>query len=184
MNRDIDGFLADLPPEDCRALEVSGNIRGDLPWKAYKALRFPEFDICRDRLDEQFDMVICEQVLEHVVDPMAAVTNLAAMCRAGGTVLVSTPFLIRLHEMPNDYWRFTPGGLRLLLEGAGLDVERLSSWGNRSAVTGNLRRWRFYGRTRSLRNNPDTPVMVWAICRSPVDARGATPLQPPSAEVR
>lgn len=175
MNRDIDNFLARLPPERYRALEVSGDLRSDLPWKEYQAVRFPEFDICRDRLDETFDIVICEQVLEHVVDPVAAAANLSAMCRAGGLVLVSTPFLVRLHEMPNDYWRFTPGGLRILLEGAGLEVDRLSAWGNRSAVAGNLRRWRFYGRTRSLRNDPDTPVMVWAICRSGTDVSAATP---------
>jgi hypothetical protein len=41
-------------------------------------------------------------------------------------VIVSTPFLIRVHELllfgMYDYWRFTPRGLQVLLEGAGLAV--------------------------------------------------------------
>ena len=36
-------------------------------------------------------------------------------------MIVSTPFLVKVHELPAyamfDYWRFTPRGLRLLLEG-------------------------------------------------------------------
>ena len=35
-------------------------------------------------------------------------------------MIVSTPFLIKVHELAlfnmNDYWRFTPRGLRTLLE--------------------------------------------------------------------
>jgi hypothetical protein len=44
-------------------------------------------------------------------------------------VVVSTPFLIRVHELRmygmNGYWRFTPRGLRTLLERAGLEVDRV-----------------------------------------------------------
>lgn len=178
MNREIDEFLAGLPPERCRALEVSGSLRDQLPWKSYDAVHYPEFDVCHDRLDRAFDIVICEQVLEHVREPLAAVRNLAAMCEPDGKVLISVPFLVRLHELPNDYWRFTPGGLRILLEDAGLSVDRLSSWGNSAAVSGNLRRWRYHHRMRSLRNDSMTPVMVWAICR-PTEL-GALPEELPS----
>ena len=171
MNRDIDAFLHNLPPAQTRALEVSCSLRGGLPWKSYQAVHYPDFDICCDRLEDTFDLVICEQVLEHVKNPAAAVRNLASMCRPGGNLLISTPFLVRLHEMPNDFWRFTPGGLRLLLEGAGLEIDRITAWGNPSAVAGNLRRWRYSGRFRSLRNNPETPVMVWAICHTIADDR-------------
>ena len=59
-------------------------------------------------------MVICEQVLEHVDDPWAAVANLRELCAPGGHAIISTPFLIKVHEFPRygmlDYWRFTPRG--------------------------------------------------------------------------
>src|ERR1700722_4084369 len=40
----------------------------------------------------------------------------------GGTLIVTAPFCFRLHEEPHDYFRYTPHGLRALIEHAGLDV--------------------------------------------------------------
>jgi len=69
-------------------------------------------------------------VIEHVVDPVAAAANLRGLCAPGGHVIVSTPFLIRVHEEwgMQDYWRFTPRGLRTLLERAGFEVDSVDSW--------------------------------------------------------
>ncbi len=86
-------------------------------------------------------------------------------------MIVSTPFLVRVHELPmyglKDYWRFTPRGLRTLLERVGLAVEQVSSWGNRDCVVGNFDRWPAYRRWLSLRDEPDLPVQVWAFARRP-----------------
>ena len=86
---------------------------------------------------ERYDVVICEQVLEHVVDPFLAAEHLFELCKPGGHAIVSTPFLIKQHELPlyglRDFWRFTPRGLRTLLERAGFEVDTVASWGNRSA---------------------------------------------------
>ena len=75
----------------------------------------PDFDLCAPiAVERQFDVVICEQVLEHVVDPWGAAANLRELTTPGGHVIVSTPFLIKVHELPSfelrDYWRFTPRG--------------------------------------------------------------------------
>jgi hypothetical protein len=109
-------------------------------------------------------------VIEHVVDPLGAARNLRGLCNPGGHLIVSTPFLIRLHELPvyglKDYWRFTPRGLRTLLESAGLTVDKVEGWGNRSCIIGNLDRWPAYRRWMSLRNEPDLPVQVWAFARN------------------
>jgi Methyltransferase domain len=114
--------------------------------------------------------VICEQVLEHVPDPWAAASNLRAMCAPNGHVIVSTPFLVRVHELPlfamGDYWRFTPRGLRTLLEGVGLQVDTMGSWGNRACVIGNFDRWAARRPWHSMRNEPDFPVQVWAFARN------------------
>ena len=142
--------------------------------EALRKLDYPAFDLCAplaDELRDAFDVVLCEQVIEHVVDPMAAAVNLRGLARPGGHVVVSTPFLIRVHELPElglrDYWRFTPRGLRALLERGGLDVDAVESWGNRRVVTGNLGHWPAYRRWHSLRNEPDLPVQVWAFARRP-----------------
>ncbi len=166
MNRDLDEFFAALPPSATDVIEVSGDLRGGLPWKSYQSFSYPEFDICAASAPSaDADLVICEQVLEHVRDPYAAVRNLARLVHPGGLVLVSTPFLVRLHDHPEDHWRFTPSGMRLLLEAGGLEVLWIRSWGNRHCVSANLRRWTAYRRWHSLRNEKDVPLVVWALAR-------------------
>jgi SAM-dependent methyltransferase len=138
------------------------------------SLDFPEFDLCAPLEGERtFDVVICEQVLEHVPDPWAAAANLRRLCAPGGLVIVSTPFLVKVHELPFymlDYWRFTPRGLRELLERAGLEVEAVDSWGNRQSVVGNIRGWSAYRPWHSLHNEPEVPLQVWAFARNPAPA--------------
>lgn len=180
MNRAADERIERLGPAGCEAAEISGANHADKPWKRYESLDYPQFDLCAPLDPERgtYDVVICEQVLEHVVDPAAAAANLRGLCRPGGLVIVSTPFLIKVHELPeygmHDYWRFTPRGLRLLLENAGLEVERVEAWGNRQCVVGNLGAWSARRPWHSMRNEPDLPVQVWAFARNPVDgAQGA-----------
>lgn len=167
MNRDIADWLDRLDVTALDAAEVSGRIRGHVGWKSYAALEFPAFDLLLSEPPGEFDVVICEQVLEHVADPDAALRTLRGMTRPGGWLLVSTPFLLRIHGAPDDYWRFTPSGLKVLLERQGFVVEKMASWGNRAAVVSNLRRWSHYRPWRSLCNDDELPVVVWAIARPP-----------------
>ena len=172
MNRSVDAYLRRLGPQRLRAAEISGANHGGLPWREHVSLEHPAFDVCAPVEEPgRFDVVICEQVLEHVPDPWGAARNLHELCAPGGHVIVSTPFLIKLHELGvydmRDYWRFTPRGLRTLLEQAGLELEAVESWGNRQCVTANLSRWTAYRRWHSLADNPDTPVQVWAFARRP-----------------
>lgn len=168
MNRRIEEFISSLGPEGLSAVEISASLQAGYPWADYATLWFPEFDLCEPgSLDRVFDVVICEQVLEHVKDPWRAVQTLHDLCRPGGWVIVSTPFLIRLHKSPEDYWRFTPDALRLLLEGTGLEVVHLHRWGNRACARANFLRWEPYRRWHSLRDEEDFPLVVWAFARRP-----------------
>jgi SAM-dependent methyltransferase len=177
LNDAVAQYAASLDPPKRTAAEISGEAHASRPWKEYSSLMYPEFDLCAPLEEERrFDVVICEQVLEHVVDPRAAATNLRELCNPGGHVIVSTPFLVRVHELPmfgmGDYWRFTPRGLRVLLEQAGLDVETVGSWGNRQCVVGNFNRWAARRPWLSLRNEPDFPLQVWAFATNPGDDAG------------
>jgi SAM-dependent methyltransferase len=172
MNEAIAEHLAALHPPSKRAVEISGTAQSELGWQSFEALVFPDFDLCGPLAHRQrYDVVICEQVLEHVADPWAAVRNLRELCEPGGHVVVSTPFMIRVHELPiyamHDYWRFTPRGLRTLLEGAGLEVIEVGSWGNSAAVVGNLHRWSAYRPWHPMDNAADLPVQVWAFATNP-----------------
>ena len=171
MNRDLTEFFGALETAKLDALEVSGNLRSDLPWRSYTSLAYPEFDLCSSTPTDAYDFVICEQVLEHVPDPVRAVDTLHALCRPGGALLVSTPFLVRIHGSPDDFWRFTPNGLTLLLQRGGFDVEWIRSWGNRRCVRRNFGRWLLYQRWRSLDNEPELPMVVWALARRTAASR-------------
>jgi hypothetical protein len=171
LNQTINAHIASLDPPSRTAAEISGDTHADKPWKSYTKLEYPDFDICAPLSDDRrFDVVICEQVLEHVPDPCAAAHNLRALCVPGGHVIVSTPFLVKIHELAilalEDYWRFTPRGLRTVLERAGLRVEEVGTWGNRLCVTGNLSRWAGYRGWHPMGNEPDVPVQVWAFARN------------------
>jgi SAM-dependent methyltransferase len=171
LNRAVDEHLRALDPARLTATEISGSAHAGKGWKEYVRLDYPEFDLCAPLSGQgPFDVVICEQVIEHVVDPNTAAANLRELCAPGGHVVVSTPFLIRVHEEwgMEDYWRFTPRGLRTLLERAGLRVDSVESWGNRRCVKGNFDRWPAYRRWHSLRREPKLPVQVWAFARNPV----------------
>lgn len=50
-----------------------------LPAASYTAVDYPDFDICRDVLARRFDIVIADQVLEHVPRPVKAVQHLREM---------------------------------------------------------------------------------------------------------
>jgi SAM-dependent methyltransferase len=112
MIEDTARELDQLGPQTLSAVEVSGRFWHRLPWRSYTNLYFPEFDLCDPPADlpGPFDVVLCEQVLEHVEDPLTAVDTLRRLCKPDGHVFVSTPFLIRVHGSPGDFWRFTPSG--------------------------------------------------------------------------
>ena len=72
----------------------------------------------------RFSGVLCSEVLEHVARPWVALPKLAAIIRPGGWIVVTTLTSFPIHGFPDDYYRYTQSGLRLLLEDAGfVDIE-------------------------------------------------------------
>jgi SAM-dependent methyltransferase len=68
--------------------------------------------------DASFDVVILTEVLEHVPEPAVVLRELHRIVKPGGLLLLTVPLVWFLHEEPYDYYRYTPHGLRFLLEGA------------------------------------------------------------------
>ncbi len=164
MIRSIDEYLNQHGTAEKSAVEISGReILDRHRWLRSETLDYPDFDVCNPgTIEEQFDVVICNQVLEHVVDPFSATRTLHNLCRPGGLVVVGVPFLLRIHLAPVDLWRFTPEGLSAMLEQADLDVIQSHGWGNSAAVRANFYTWAPMRRWRSLRNEEDLPITVWA----------------------
>lgn len=139
------------------------------PHRSYSTMEYPAHDIARDRLDREFDVVIADQVIEHVRDPVSAVMNMKAMLRADGYLLVAAPFLFRVHARPDDFYRWTEAGMREMLRAAGFEsgLIHTESWGNRACARAHLSgKVVDFGFGRPMRNEPEFPVMVWAFARN------------------
>jgi hypothetical protein len=120
------------------------------------------------RLLKEFDIIIAEQVFEHLLWPYRAVVNVHQMLNSGGVFLITTPFLIKIHNYPVDCSRWSELGLKHLLAEGGFEIDKITtgSWGNRACVRGNWLGWQPYIKwIHSLKNEPEFPVTVWALAR-------------------
>jgi SAM-dependent methyltransferase len=99
-----------------RSPEVAARRRTDASFVVFDGVHLP-FD------DASFDAVYCKQVLEHVRAPSPLLAEVARVLRPGGLFAGSTSQLEPFHSFST--WNYTPYGLSLLLEGAGLGLEEL-----------------------------------------------------------
>ena len=75
--------------------------------------------------NNSYDVSFCMMVLEHVSDPKKAVSELARVTKQDGVIYLSTNFMYPRHGKPQDYFRFTEEGLRVLASSANLKIESI-----------------------------------------------------------
>jgi len=83
------------------------------------------------------DVVLTTETLEHVLEPATFLAEARRVLRPGGHIVLTVPFSARWHFVPHDYWRFTPSGLRRLLESAGFTDVVVNARGNAATVACN-----------------------------------------------
>jgi SAM-dependent methyltransferase len=74
--------------------------------------------------DEQFslnlkykpNLVCCFEVLEHTTNPQKAIDNIYSILNKDDFFLSSVPFNFHIHDEPNDFYRFTFYGLKMLFK--------------------------------------------------------------------
>lgn len=71
-------------------------------------------DVTAMSVEDEFDIILCMYVLEHVFDVAAAVENMRRALRPGGQLVVAVPHMYPYHDEPIDFWRFTEHSLRRL----------------------------------------------------------------------
>lgn len=67
----------------------------------------------------RFTGILCSEVLEHVARPWVALPKIKSLMQPDGWLVVTTLTSFPIHGFPDDYYRYTTSGLRLLLEDAG-----------------------------------------------------------------
>jgi SAM-dependent methyltransferase len=70
--------------------------------------------------DRCADLVLVPNLVHHVADQAGLFAEIARLLNPRGTVYVFEPLLRELHQMPDDYLRYTPFGLARVLRAAGL----------------------------------------------------------------
>jgi SAM-dependent methyltransferase len=96
--------------------EVDERVRSDAEFVTFDGTTLP-FE------DATFDLVYCKQVLEHVRHPDALIAEVARVLAPEGRLAGSTSQLEAFHS--RSTFNYTPYGVTLLLEDAGLEVLEL-----------------------------------------------------------
>lgn len=168
MDQETEKLVKGLRFQKMEALEISGDKWNSFGFKSYENVQYPEFDVCAAKLNQQFDIVIAEQVFEHLLWPYRAGRNVFDMVKPGGYFLITTPFLIRIHPHPIDCSRWSETGMKYFLAECGFNLESIvtGSWGNIECTVSNFNRWTVYDKNlHTLENDPLLPLVVWALAK-------------------
>jgi SAM-dependent methyltransferase len=168
-------LIASFDPASRSCAEISGGMGRGFPFKSFEEFHYPEYDIClgafRDTSGRlrKFDMIIADQVWEHLDRPYAATKHVLQMLNPGGVFYVCVPFFVRYHAFPVDCSRWTARGLTNLLIEAGFPEEGITAdqWGNLACAQRDCAKsWAKYdAETDDLTNDPNFPIISWAVAR-------------------
>jgi SAM-dependent methyltransferase len=95
---------------------------------------YPEVDLVCDLTQvnpfrpASFEAAVVMNVLEHVYNTHALLDALADLLKPGGMLIVAIPFMVKIHQAPVDFVRFTHFALERLGQDHGLAVERLEGY--------------------------------------------------------
>lgn len=129
--------LRPLDIKDKRAIEIGGSegtlrelIEG-LGAKVEVAANYPALDVEDLPYDGCFDVVVLDQVLEHVKHPWLVPASVARALKPGGICIATSVFVYPGHKGANydDYYRFSPKGFATLFE-EGFEILSADGWGN------------------------------------------------------
>ena len=168
MEASTEKIIKSLDYKNMKVLEISGSKWKDFGFGSYRSVGYPEFDICKETLSETFDLIIAEQVFEHLLYPYRAAKNAYTMLASGGRLFITTPFLIKYHPDPIDCTRWTEMGMKYFLEEAGFSLGSVEtgSWGNKECAIANFDSWTTYDKeNHSLENDPIYPLVVWVVAQ-------------------
>jgi len=80
--------------------------------------------------DEYFDSILCSEVVEHLFDLPATLSEMNRVLKKGGKLLITCPFAWGEHEVPYDFARYTQFALKDILEKKGFRVIHYEKSGN------------------------------------------------------
>jgi SAM-dependent methyltransferase len=132
----ITGTVYDLGCGDSPYRDLAlrqGDSYTGIDWE--NSLHSPRADVIAD-LNQPIDLptasadtILCVSVLEHLRRPEAFLQEAARLLKPGGVLLLQVPWQWTLHEMPYDYFRYSPPALTDMLTDSGLRDIKISALG-------------------------------------------------------
>jgi SAM-dependent methyltransferase len=121
---DLPGPVLEVGSYQVAGQEEMADLRRFFPGRRYLGLDRrpgPGVDLLGDVEQLPFDdgsvgTVLALGTFEHVGRFWKGFEEVRRVLRPGGALLVASPFYFHLHAHPDDYWRFSPSALELLLE--------------------------------------------------------------------
>jgi len=100
------------------------------------------------------------EVLEHVENFDDALSEIWRVLSPGGRLILTWPLCYQLHDIPQDYWRFTEFAIGKMLCDRGFQVENLFRRGDLTAVVLTLLGTAVSGGAEALRRVPKLGWML------------------------
>jgi SAM-dependent methyltransferase len=117
----VDFGCGDMPYRSVIEPHVGKYLGVDLDLNP-KAEHHIDFDSKTTLPDNYADIILSNQVLEHVDSPEGYLQEALRILKPGGTIILTTHGYWFYHPTPNDYWRWTGSGLRRTVEKEGFQV--------------------------------------------------------------
>jgi SAM-dependent methyltransferase len=119
--------------------------------------------------EKTYDIVIMTELIEHMKHPSAALSEVSRVIRAGGYLFLSWPFCYSIHDLPNDFTRFTEFGMAELLRESGFEMVEINRRGDLICVLAAIVGHGTLGAAEWLRRIPGIGIalqpLAWAIRR-------------------
>ena len=80
-----------------------------------------------DLKDEVADSIVSISVLEHLLEPQVFLNESFRILKKNGRMLLQVPWQWRLHEIPHDYFRYTPYALKNMFAKAGFNDVKIEA---------------------------------------------------------
>ena len=101
---------------------------------ALEVVPYPEVDLVCDLTranpfhPASFEAILLLNVLEHVYDTHALLETLSGLLKPGGVLIMAIPFMVKLHQTPVDFVRYTHFSLQQLGEDHDLQIDLLEGY--------------------------------------------------------
>jgi SAM-dependent methyltransferase len=118
----IDFGCGDMPYRSVIEPMTGKYIGVDLEINA-KADHFIDFDSKTTLPDNYCDIILSNQVLEHVDSPHSYLSEALRILKPGGSAIFTTHGYWYYHPTPYDYWRWTSAGLKKTIEAEGFQIK-------------------------------------------------------------